>query len=81
MGVGGLKDSDKQFTQCKYNIYISIKFLFSGKIRNEERKILAKVGFIQSFLLAIIPTIPTAAVVITFLVHTLLKYPLTAPQV
>ena len=54
---------------------------YLDEIRSEEQKLLAKVGFIQSFVGAVIPVVPTSAVVITFLVHTLLRYPLSTPQV
>ncbi|XP_074974472.1 ATP-binding cassette sub-family C member 12 isoform X2 [Caretta caretta] len=47
-------------------------------IRNVERKILEKAGYVQSVNSALTPTVSTLAIVMTFVLHTLLKQELTA---
>uniref|UniRef100_A0A7M4E763 ATP binding cassette subfamily C member 12 n=1 Tax=Crocodylus porosus TaxID=8502 RepID=A0A7M4E763_CROPO len=47
-------------------------------IRKMERKILEKGGYVQSVNLALTPIVSTVAVVMTFILHTLLKQELTA---
>uniref|UniRef100_K7FYJ5 ATP-binding cassette sub-family C member 5 n=1 Tax=Pelodiscus sinensis TaxID=13735 RepID=K7FYJ5_PELSI len=47
-------------------------------IRNMERKILEKAGYVQSVNSALTPTVSTMATVMTFVLHTLLKQELTA---
>ncbi|XP_073163814.1 ATP-binding cassette sub-family C member 12 isoform X3 [Lepidochelys kempii] len=47
-------------------------------IRNVERKILEKAGYVQSVNSALTPIVSTLAIVMTFVLHTLLKQELTA---
>ncbi|XP_048402989.1 ATP-binding cassette sub-family C member 12 isoform X4 [Stegostoma tigrinum] len=47
-------------------------------VRKTERKILEKAGYVQSVNTSVIPIVPTLATVLTFVVHTLLGYELTA---
>ncbi|XP_078400455.1 ATP-binding cassette sub-family C member 12 [Cetorhinus maximus] len=47
-------------------------------VRQDERKILEKAGYVQSVNNSIAPIVPTLATVLTFVVHTLLGYELTA---
>ncbi|XP_076803635.1 ATP-binding cassette sub-family C member 5-like isoform X2 [Clavelina lepadiformis] len=49
-----------------------------GKIRDQERAILARAGFVQSFQVTIVPIVPVMSTVFLFLVHTLVGYPLDA---
>ena len=55
--------------------------IFLDKIRKEERRILTKSGFIQSYEVSLIPVVPVVSTVLLFLVHTLLGYPLDASAV
>uniref|UniRef100_UPI00398EC4DA ATP-binding cassette sub-family C member 12 n=1 Tax=Pristiophorus japonicus TaxID=55135 RepID=UPI00398EC4DA len=47
-------------------------------VRKDERKILEKAGYVQSVNTSVAPIVPTLATVLTFVVHTLLGYDLTA---
>ncbi|GCB79038.1 hypothetical protein scyTo_0021261 [Scyliorhinus torazame] len=47
-------------------------------VRKDERKILEKAGYVQSVNTSIIPIVPTLASVLIFMVHTQLRYDLTA---
>ncbi|GCC24840.1 ATP-binding cassette sub-family C member 12 isoform X1 [Chiloscyllium punctatum] len=47
-------------------------------VRKTERKILEKAGYVQSVNTSVTPIVPTLATVLTFVVHTLLGYELTA---
>nr|XP_056718351.1 ATP-binding cassette sub-family C member 12-like [Euleptes europaea] len=47
-------------------------------IRNAERKILEKAGYVQSVNTSLAPIVSTLAIVMTFVLHTLLKRELTA---
>ncbi|XP_048461942.1 ATP-binding cassette sub-family C member 12 [Rhincodon typus] len=47
-------------------------------VRKTERKILEKAGYVQSVNTSVAPIVPTLATVLTFVVHTLLGYELTA---
>uniref|UniRef100_H3AXD2 ATP-binding cassette sub-family C member 5 n=1 Tax=Latimeria chalumnae TaxID=7897 RepID=H3AXD2_LATCH len=47
-------------------------------VRKHERKILEKAGYVQSVNSAITPIVPTLAIILTFVVHTVLKLELNA---
>ncbi|XP_059848901.1 ATP-binding cassette sub-family C member 12 [Hypanus sabinus] len=47
-------------------------------VRKNEKKILEKAGYVQSVNSSLVPIVPTLATVLTFVVHTLLGYELTA---
>ncbi|XP_051884033.1 ATP-binding cassette sub-family C member 12 isoform X2 [Pristis pectinata] len=47
-------------------------------VRKNEQKILEKAGYVQSVNSSLAPIVPTLATVLTFVVHTLLGYELTA---
>lgn len=63
-------------SHCLYYNIVS----FTG-IRKMERKILEKGGYVQSVNLALTPIVSIVAVVMTFILHTLLKQELTASVV
>ncbi|XP_034989512.1 ATP-binding cassette sub-family C member 5 isoform X2 [Zootoca vivipara] len=50
------------------------------KIREEERKILERVGYVQSITVGVAPIVVVIASVVTFSVHMILGYDLTAAQ-
>lgn len=50
------------------------------KIRSAERKVLTKQAMIQSLQISVVPIVPVLSTVLTFLVHTLMGYPLYADE-
>lgn len=51
------------------------------EIREEERKILERAGYFQSITVGVAPIVVVIASVVTFSVHMILGYDLTAAQV
>ncbi|XP_077967877.1 ATP-binding cassette sub-family C member 5-like isoform X2 [Styela clava] len=49
-------------------------------IRSDERKVLTKQAMIQSLQISVVPIVPVLSTVLTFLVHTLMGYPLYPDQ-
>ncbi|XP_076803641.1 ATP-binding cassette sub-family C member 5-like [Clavelina lepadiformis] len=50
------------------------------KIRDQEKKLLTKAGFVQAFMVSIVPIVPVMSTVLLFLVHTLIGYELDAAK-
>lgn len=58
-----------------------VYFFIFPEIREEERKILERAGYFQSITVGVAPIVVVIASVVTFSVHMILGYDLTAAQV
>lgn len=69
---------------CMYPLNHSsnvVPLFVSLEIREEERKILERAGYFQSITVGVAPIVVVIASVVTFSVHMILGYDLTAAQV
>lgn len=67
---------------CVYVPRVNLVPLFVFlEIREEERKILERAGYFQSITVGVAPIVVVIASVVTFSVHMILGYDLTAAQV